>query len=94
MLFPILPFYQTGALQKPVVAIDHLEPFLQAEVSGLWTYYCVGQYRDVTNAFIAMPAARTRILGVQLYLFQLEGFLQWGYNFYHTELSRRQNQPL
>lgn len=86
-------FYQTGALQKPVVAIDHLEPFLQAEVSGLWTYYCVGQYRDVTNAFIAMPAARTRILGVQLYLFQLEGFLQWGYNFYHTELSRRQINP-
>ena len=86
-------FYQTGALQKPVVAIDHLEQFLQAEVSGLWTYYCVGQYRDVTNAFIAMPAARTRILGVQLYLFQLEGFLQWGYNFYHTELSRRQINP-
>ena len=40
-----------------------------------------------------MPAARTRILGVQLYLFQLEGFLQWGYNFYHTELSRRQINP-
>lgn len=80
-------FYQTGALEKPVVAIDHLEPFLQAGVPGLWTYYCVGQYRDVTNSFMAMPAARTRMLGVQLYRYQLEGFLQWGYNFYHTQLS-------
>ena len=86
-------FYQTGALEKPVVALDHLEPFLQAGVPGLWTYYCVGQYRDVTNSFMAMPAARTRMLGVQLYRYQLEGFLQWGYNFYHTQLSLANLNP-
>ena len=86
-------FYQTGALEKPVVAIDHLEPFLQAGVPGLWTYYCVGQYRDVTNSFMAMPAARTRMLGVQMYRYQLEGFLQWGYNFYHTQLSLANLNP-
>ena len=86
-------FYQTGALEKPIVAIDHLEPFLQAGVPGLWTYYCVGQYRDVTNSFMAMPAARTRMLGVQLYRYQLEGFLQWGYNFYHTQLSLANLNP-
>lgn len=86
-------FYQTGVLEKPVVAIDHLEPFLQAGVPGLWTYYCVGQYRDVTNSFMAMPAARTRMLGVQLYRYQLEGFLQWGYNFYHTQLSLANLNP-
>ena len=86
-------FYQTSALEKPVVALDHLEPFLQAGVPGLWTYYCVGQYRDVTNSFMAMPAARTRMLGVQLYRYQLEGFLQWGYNFYHTQLSLANLNP-
>ena len=86
-------FYQTGALEKPVVALDHLEPFLQAGVPGLWTYYCVGQYRDVTNSFMAMPAARTRMLGVQMYRYQLEGFLQWGYNFYHTQLSLANLNP-
>lgn len=86
-------FYQTSALEKPIVAIDHLEPFLQAGVPGLWTYYCVGQYRDVTNSFMAMPAARTRMLGVQLYRYQLEGFLQWGYNFYHTQLSLANLNP-
>lgn len=86
-------FYQTGALEKPVVAIDRLEPFLQAGAPGLWTYYCVGQYRDVTNSFMAMPAARTRMLGVHLYRYQLEGFLQWGYNFYHTRLSLAELNP-
>ena len=80
-------FYQTGAVKKPIVAINHLAPFLEANIPGLWTYYCIGQYKDVTNSFVAMPAARTRILGVQLYRYQIEGFLQWGYNFYNTWLS-------
>ena len=28
-----------------------------------------------------------RILGVQMYKYQLDGFLHWGYNFYNSEKS-------
>ena len=31
-----------------------------------------------------MPTERTRILGVQLYYYDIEGFLHWGYNFYNS----------
>ena len=34
-----------------------------------------------------MPSARNRILGVQLYKFDIEGFLHWGYNFYNCQQS-------
>jgi len=34
-----------------------------------------------------MPSARSRILGVQLYKFNIEGFLQWGFNFYYSQYS-------
>jgi hypothetical protein len=34
-----------------------------------------------------MPASRTRILGVILYQMNIEGFLHWGYNFYHNFCS-------
>ena len=54
-------FYQSGAVTKPVPANNHIEPFLEAKVPGLWTYYCVGQYKDVSNMFMAMPSARNRI---------------------------------
>jgi len=77
-------FYTSGAVTCPIPAINHLEPFLENNVPGLWTYYCVSQYKDVTNLFIAMPSTRTRMLGVQLYRYQIAGFLQWGYNFYNT----------
>ena len=91
--FPVLDalssfeFYQTGAVAKPVPATNHIQPFLEAGVKGLWTYYCIGQYKDVSNMFMAMPSARNRILGVQLYKFDIEGFLHWGYNFYYCQQS-------
>jgi hypothetical protein len=82
-----IEFYKSGAVERPVPAIDHIEPFLEANVPGLWTYYCVGQHRDVSNMFMSMPSARNRILGVQLYKFRIAGFLQWGYNFYNAQYS-------
>ena len=80
-------FYQAGVVKKPIPANNHIEPFLEAEVPGLWTYYCCGQFKDVSNMFISMPSARNRILGVQLYMYKIEGFLQWGFNFYRSQYS-------
>jgi hypothetical protein len=78
-------FYETGILEKPVPFIGHLQPFLDGKVKGLWTYYCGnGGGKTITNRLFAMPLARTRILGVQLYLYRIEGFLHWGYNFYNN----------
>ena len=71
-------FYRTGCVERPVVSNDHIETFLEHGVQDLWTYYCMGQGKDVANRFIAMPSARSRILGVQLYLYRIQGFLHWG----------------
>lgn len=80
-------FYETGAVEHPIPANNHIEPFLAAGVKGLWTYYCVGQYKLVSNMFVSMPSYRNRILGFQLYKYGLAGFLQWGYNFYGAQYS-------
>ena len=42
---------------------------------------------------MAMPSYRNRIVGLQLYKFGIEGFLQWGYNFYYSQLSRSVIDP-
>lgn len=80
-------FYQRGVVAKPIPANDHIQPFLDAGVPNLWTYYCVGQYKDVSNLFIAQPSQRNRVFGAQLYKFRIEGILQWGYNFYNSQNS-------
>lgn len=86
-------FYRLGLASCPVVASDHLEPFLEAGIPNLWTYYCCVQGVDVSNRFFAMPSRRNRILGVQLYLYRMQGFLQWGYNFYNTRFSLQHIDP-
>jgi hypothetical protein len=80
-------FYQKGIVTHPVVSSNHMEPFLEAGVKDLWAYYCCAQGVDVSNRFFAMPSYRNRILGVQLYLYEIKGFLHWGYNFYNSRYS-------
>lgn len=82
-----IAFYQQGVIAKPIPANDHIQPFLDAGVEGLWTYYCIGQYKDVANVFMAMPSARNRVFGIQLYKYNIEGILQWAYNFYNSQYS-------
>ena len=59
-----------------------------------WVYYCCAQRSDyLSNRFINMPSQRNRVLGFQLYLNNVKGFLHWGYNFYAGYLSRQSLNP-
>lgn len=80
--------YTEGLSDNPVVALHKIKPFLENQVKPLWVYYCCTQCAHVSNRFFAMPSARNRIIGLQMYKFDIEGFLQWGYNFYYSQLSR------
>lgn len=80
-------FYKEGLVSEPVCAVDHIGPFVENHTKKLWGYYCNGQWKDVTNRFVIMQGYRTRILGVQMYKYQLAGFLHWGYNFYNSQYS-------
>ncbi len=88
-----IDFYKTGALDHPVCSSNHIEPFLEAQVPGLWTYYCVSQWKDVSNRYQSMPACRNRSIGMQMYKFNIAGFLHWGYNFYNNQYSENPVNP-
>ena len=80
-------YYHKGLVKHPIPASDHIQPFLDAHVPDLWVYYCCGQSIHVPNRFYAMPSARNRMMGVLMYLYDIKGFLHWGFNFYHTKYS-------
>jgi hypothetical protein len=40
-----------------------------------------------------MPGYRTRVLGTQMFKYDIEGFLQWGFNFYNSQFSIRPIDP-
>ena len=80
-----IDFYASGAIKKPIPGIKSITPFLEKKIDGLWAYYCEASGTMVTTGRqFSMPTARTRILGLQLWLANIEGFLHWGYNFFHN----------
>ncbi len=86
-----IDFYREGVITNPIPCNNHIEPFLEAYAEegreGLWTYYCCGQNKHVSNRYFGSPGARTRYIGVQFYRYKIGGFLQWGYNFYSNQGS-------
>ena len=86
-------FVERGIVDRPVPGNNHLEPFLENKVKGLWTYYCCAQGDKVPNRFMSMPSVRNRIMGVLIYYFDIKGFLHWGYNFYNSQYSIEHINP-
>ncbi|CAG7595265.1 hypothetical protein PAESOLCIP111_00032 [Paenibacillus solanacearum] len=86
-------FYSQGVVTNPIPSNNHIEPFIEHGVKPLWTYYCVSQRVNVSNRFFHMPSYRNRIIGFQMYKFEVEGFLHWGYNFWYSQYSKKTLDP-
>ena len=82
-----IEFYNMGIIAHPIPSNSKIAPFLEAKIPGLWTYYCVSQPIEVSNRFHAMPNWRNRSIGMQMFKYNIAGFLQWGYNFYNNQFS-------
>lgn len=86
-------FYKDGLVQTPITATHEIGDFL-GRAKPLWTYYTGLQSHDnLSNRAIGMPKERGRILGIQLYYFNIDGFLNWGFNAHHNRLSRMMVNP-
>lgn len=85
--------YEKGAVEIPIVATDSIDEFIEKGAKNIYAYNCCAQPVEVSNRYFAMPSARTRVLGIQLYKFGLKGFFHWGYNFYFAGRSRKFINP-
>ncbi len=86
-------FYKLGIVSTPIPSTDHIHKFI-GKTKELWTYYCSAQTtKYVSNRFFCNTSLRSRVLGYQLFKFDVKGFLHWGYNFYYTQLSKALVDP-
>ncbi len=77
-----------------VPAGTHIEQFLAAGVEPRCFYYCCSALdNNQTSRFLSQPLPRTAVLGIQLYQYDIDLFLHWGYNFYNSVLSHRPINP-
>ena len=88
-----LDFYKRGLVQHPVPSIAKIEEFKEAVKEPLWAYYCCGPETDYPHRFIGMPSRRPRSFGMLAFIYDLAGFLHWGFNFYYSQYSWRSIDP-
>ncbi|MBE7011412.1 MAG: DUF4091 domain-containing protein [Ruminococcaceae bacterium] len=89
-----IEYYENGLVDVPVIATTSIYDFLNKDIAHLWAYYCCGQGKfNLSNRFLGMSSQRNRVMGIQLYKFDMKGFLQWGYNFYYSQLSTHLINP-
>lgn len=86
-------FYEQGLVTYPVPGTESVKKFMKFDIKDRWTYYCCGQCRNLSNRFTAMHGWLTRMLGCQLYKYDIHGFLHWGFNHYFSILSRQYADP-
>ncbi len=86
-------FFKMGIVDLPIPCNDHIKHFIENNVPNLWTYYCCGQRINVSNRLISMPSWRNRSIGMQMYKYDIVGFLQWGFNFYNNQFSVDEIEP-
>ena len=86
-------YYKLGIVTSPIPSNDHIDKFI-GKTDELWTYYCSAQNKKyVSNRFFCNDSIRTRVIGYQMFKYDVKGFLQWGYNFYYTQLSKTLIDP-
>jgi len=86
-------FYENGLVNMPIPVTNTVHDFI-GKADPLWVYFtgaCSANYR--TNRLIGMTAVRNRILGTLMYYYKIQGFLQWGFNFWFNRLSEKPYDP-
>ena len=86
-------FYKKGIVPHPIPGSSEVDDFYAEKIPDLWVYYCCAQCHDVPNRLFAQESACTRMMGVLMYLYNIRGFLHWGFNFYNTKFSGRPINP-
>lgn len=81
-------YYREGLVTTPIVMTTEVEQFY-GRTKHLWAYYTGAQCSDgLSNRKLNCSNERNRMLGIQLYMYGIEGFLHWGYNFWYDTLSQ------
>lgn len=86
-------FYEDGTVTTPIVVTYHLDDFY-GKAKNLWGYYTGGNASGGRpNRKLNTSGERNRMLGVQMYMYDLKGFLHWGYNYWYGLLSQSIMDP-
>ncbi len=80
-------FHKSGLVKIPIASTRTVKEFVQ-KGGDIWCYYTGAVVEEgMSNRLILISRERNRMLGIQMYYYDIKGFLHWAYNYYYGELS-------
>lgn len=81
--------FSKANIHTPIISVnsEDMDKFIEG-APNRWLYYTGESLVDgFTNRLVSTTAPRCRIVGIQMFYFNMKGFLHWGYNYYYDKLS-------
>ncbi|HTL30046.1 MAG TPA: DUF4091 domain-containing protein [Tepidisphaeraceae bacterium] len=71
-----------GLTDIPIPIVSSAKAYVDAKIPH-WVYYCCGPTGAWLNRFLDTPLPKVRMSGLLFYRFGANGFLHWGFNYWH-----------
>lgn len=85
--------YKKGYCDLPITTTTYIHNFI-GNCTNLWAYYTgLSSLEGGSSRVISVPREQNRIIGIQLYYYNIKGFLHWGYNNYYGQQSNFRFNP-
>lgn len=76
----------------PVPILSSAPEYLKENIPH-WVYFCTGPRDKYLNRFFDTPLPKIRMAGWLFYHLKAQGFLHWGYNYWHKLDSEEASDP-
>lgn len=87
-----IEYGRQGLTDIPVPLVDSAQAYIDAGIPH-WVYYCCLPNGKWLNRFLDTPLPKIRMSGWLFYHLKAEGFLHWGYNYWHMMASENIGDP-
>lgn len=84
-----IEYGREGLTDIPIPIVSSAQAYIDAKIPH-WVYYCCGPHGPWLNRFLDTPLAKVRMSGWLFYRLGADGFLHWGYNYWH-KMEREEN---
>lgn len=76
----------------PIPLVASAQAYIDEKIPH-WVYYCCSPKGDWLNRFMDTPLAKVRMSGFLFYKQGAQGFLHWGYNYWHQMEQEKIGDP-
>lgn len=76
----------------PIPIISAAQPYIDEKIPH-WVYFCCGPRGAYLQRLLDTPLPKIRMSGFLFYRLKAEGFLHWGYNYWHLMEQEKLGDP-